>query len=67
MWDNDTKQCLIICSTVVIVVSVVAFAIAWTWATTYADMSSKGYYQTSLPGVSGVHWVKGKEGHCERE
>ncbi len=54
----QVKIAAILCSTAVSIVVGIAWAIAWSDSYVKATAMKEGYSRKTLPGVTGVHWVK---------
>lgn len=59
--DSDVKIALIIVGGIVSAIMAIAFSVSWYYTVTTKAAIEAGYEQTTLPGESGVHWVKPKE------
>lgn len=59
--NSDVKVALIIVGGIVAVAMSISFSFSWYMIATHNAAIQAGYEQTTLPGESGVHWVKPKE------
>ena len=56
--EEETKQLLIMCTAIALIIAAIASSISYYYTTVDIKAMESGYNQRTIPGSSGVYWVK---------
>ncbi len=56
--EEETKQLLFMCVAAVLITTAIAGSISYYYTTVDIKAMESGYNQRTIPGSSGVYWVK---------